>query len=408
MVERQRVQLDVVGAASAPSTTQVTYCHISDRLVSIAPLGRDSVPEVYISRTGSSSLDRTYGARRAVVLEPVRDVGPAVRDVAAAEPDAARVTVPADAASALSATGDQRVLDHEAVAPQWSRMNAISSAPSMKLTGTSTTPGPGGGEVQHRELPAVVAQQRQPVALRRGRRRPAPPPYGRRGRRTRRTSAGCPPSTIASLSGRRAAVRRGRSPRLCWRACWTRSPRDGSAMPHRNAAGNAPAAPAVGLCNDHHQRGRRRRGRHDRTAPTTRAGCRCCSGLLFGLAGMGSSSAAMVLPIMGPDLGVSHQRRRLGDQPLRADARGHHRGLRPDLRPGRGPAPAAGRAAADDGRRAAGGRRPHLRGAAARRGCSRAPAPPPCPRSAWRSCPRGTTARCAGSRSAGWPAPPPR
>ena len=28
-------------------------------------------------------------------------------------------------------------------------------------------------------------------------------------------------------------------------------------------------------------------------------------GLLFGLAGMGSSSAAMVLPIMGPDLGVS-------------------------------------------------------------------------------------------------------
>ena len=27
-------------------------------------------------------------------------------------------------------------------------------------------------------------------------------------------------------------------------------------------------------------------------------------GLLFGLAGMGSSSAAMVLPIMGPDLGV--------------------------------------------------------------------------------------------------------
>ena len=52
-------------------------------------------------------------------------------------------------------------------------------------------------------------------------------------------------------------------------------------------------------------------------------------GLLFGLAGMGSSSAAIVLPIMGPDLGVTTQRRGLDDQPLRADARGHHRGLRP-------------------------------------------------------------------------------
>ncbi len=41
---------------------QDTYWAISDREDSITPLGRDSVPEVYISRSGSSSATSTSGA----------------------------------------------------------------------------------------------------------------------------------------------------------------------------------------------------------------------------------------------------------------------------------------------------------------------------------------------------------
>ncbi len=49
-------------ALMPPSTAQLTYWVISDRLDSITPLGRDSVPDVYISRSGSSSLTATSGA----------------------------------------------------------------------------------------------------------------------------------------------------------------------------------------------------------------------------------------------------------------------------------------------------------------------------------------------------------
>src|SRR3954471_14782046 len=45
-----------------PSITQLTYWLISERLDSITPLGRDSVPDVYISRSGSSSPTGTSGA----------------------------------------------------------------------------------------------------------------------------------------------------------------------------------------------------------------------------------------------------------------------------------------------------------------------------------------------------------
>src|SRR3546814_9596279 len=45
---------------------QETYCHISDRLDSSAPLGRDSVPEVYINRSGSSSATLTEGTSAAL------------------------------------------------------------------------------------------------------------------------------------------------------------------------------------------------------------------------------------------------------------------------------------------------------------------------------------------------------
>ncbi len=44
-----------------PSRTQLTYWLISEREDSITPLGRDSVPEVYMSRSGSSSAIGTSG-----------------------------------------------------------------------------------------------------------------------------------------------------------------------------------------------------------------------------------------------------------------------------------------------------------------------------------------------------------
>ena len=56
-----------------------------------------------------------------------------------------------------------------------------------------------------------------------------------------------------------------------------------------------------------------------------------------------------------------HRRRRLGDQPLRPDARRGDRRLRPDLRPRRTSAPPAGRGEPDDDRRARRCPRPELR-----------------------------------------------
>src|SRR4051812_6750627 len=49
-------------ALMPPSMTQLTYCAISDLLDSMTPFGRDSVPDVYISRSGSSSPTGTSGA----------------------------------------------------------------------------------------------------------------------------------------------------------------------------------------------------------------------------------------------------------------------------------------------------------------------------------------------------------
>ena len=49
-------------AVISPSMAQDRYWLISERLGSSTPLGRDSVPEVYISRSGSSSAIGTSGA----------------------------------------------------------------------------------------------------------------------------------------------------------------------------------------------------------------------------------------------------------------------------------------------------------------------------------------------------------
>ena len=77
-------------------------------------------------------------------------------------------------------------------------------------------------------------------------------------------------------------------------------------------------------------------------------------GVLFGLTGLGSSSAAIALPVMASDFGVSTGVECVGDQPVRPDARGRHGCLRADLRPRRG-TPATRRRRRPDDRRCAGG-----------------------------------------------------
>ena len=150
-----------------PSITQLTYWAISDRLDSMTPLGRDSVPEVYISRSGSSSATATSGALSVARRPPGVDVLPAGVGAApdsadpAAHPAGRRRPRPAPSprcgASASSATiprgagvpqdvGDLVGAEHE--------VDRHEHDAELR-----------GGEREHRVLPAVVRQQRQPVAL---------------------------------------------------------------------------------------------------------------------------------------------------------------------------------------------------------------------------------------------------
>ena len=121
-----------------PSRAQLTYWLISEREDSITPLGRDSVPEVYMRRSGSSSAIGTSG----IVSSPDCHQGSTSSQPAAgAAPIQPRIppSVPA-AASAWPAVPARAASVTRPQAPEWRRMKAISSAPSMKLTGTRTTP----------------------------------------------------------------------------------------------------------------------------------------------------------------------------------------------------------------------------------------------------------------------------
>ena len=150
----------------SPSITQDTYCHISARLDSSAPLGRDSVPEVNIIRTGSSSSIGTSGGVPSWSSHSSRSSQPS-----GAGSPFSRTSAP-HRHRALRGGGqrpvgrlDERVLDHErpraAVVEDEGDLVAVEHEVDRHQHHT----GPGGGEVEDRELPAVVAQQRQPVAL---------------------------------------------------------------------------------------------------------------------------------------------------------------------------------------------------------------------------------------------------
>ena len=130
-------------------------------------------------------------------------------------------------------------------------------------------------------------------------------------------------------------------------------------------------------------------------------------GLLFGLAGMGSSSAAMVLPIMGPDLGVttSVAAWAISLYVLMLAVTTAVYGRISDLVGVRIPLlvglmlMTVGALLAAPRRRSA-----YCWG----HGCSRAPVPPPFRRSVSRCSRVATQGPCVASRSDGWPAPPRR
>src|SRR5829696_5669665 len=128
-------------ASMPPSIAQLTYCAISDRLDSITPLGRDSVPDVYMSRSGSSSPTGTSGG---VSGPAVHQASTSSQPSPAASPDSGIQprTPPVTPAvlSAFSAVGASASSATIPLAPECVRMKAISSGPSMKLTGTSTIP----------------------------------------------------------------------------------------------------------------------------------------------------------------------------------------------------------------------------------------------------------------------------
>ncbi len=102
---------------------QLTYWAISARLDSIAPFGRDSVPEVYISRTGSSSATTT--SRRLTgpdLAQPATSSHPGSGAVPASAiqprtPSGVPATWTAWATCGYSASSTITP-----VAPQWSRM----------------------------------------------------------------------------------------------------------------------------------------------------------------------------------------------------------------------------------------------------------------------------------------------
>ena len=148
-----------------PSTMQLTYWAMIDRLDSVTPFGRDSVPLVYMSWIGSSSPITTPGSDRSgcsshsvTSSQPagagtgtgtrwLAEPGPAASVVAAGATSASARITPRTAicprsavASADSATSTRRSSATMPLTPAWPRMKATSSARSMKLIGTEMAP----------------------------------------------------------------------------------------------------------------------------------------------------------------------------------------------------------------------------------------------------------------------------
>ncbi|MGF6882624.1 hypothetical protein ABIA39_001566 [Nocardia sp. GAS34] len=97
----------------------LTYCHIRLRLESIAPLGRDSVPLVYIRRSTSSSSITMSGNGFGTCFSQVRISSHPVR----AAPITARTRIFAcDSRCASSAAAASASSATNAATRPWSRM----------------------------------------------------------------------------------------------------------------------------------------------------------------------------------------------------------------------------------------------------------------------------------------------
>lgn len=120
---------------------QETYCVISDLLDSRTPFGRDSVPEVYIMRTGSSSSMTMPGADASpVVIHSATGSNPcgACTPAKGIHPRMS-MGVPAVAIASMT-VGPSASSTTTPDAWLWSRMKAISETPSPKLIGTRIAP----------------------------------------------------------------------------------------------------------------------------------------------------------------------------------------------------------------------------------------------------------------------------
>ncbi len=189
-----------------PSMTQLTYWLISDRLDSMTPLGRDSVPDVYISRSGSSSPTSTPGSPGSTMWpnsSRSSQVSKSSQPSTGGDPPPIQPRTPpltpavASASSAVAASSSSTTIPD---APAWVRMNAISGAVSIKLIGTSTTPS--------RAVANATVANCQQLCDSSASRSPFTRPRSASACAHRLTAASnsanvsrCAPSTIASLSG---------------------------------------------------------------------------------------------------------------------------------------------------------------------------------------------------------------
>ena len=165
VVERQRVQVDVVRAVLAVD-------HAGGVLPQQRPAREQRALGPRLGAGGEHHPDRVvvldqHFRRRPVVLEPVLQISPAVRNLSAGQPhDTLRRDRPAqDRLQGPVRGGHQGVLDHEGLGAAALEDERDLVAAEHEVDRHQHDADPRGGEVEHRELPAVVAQQREPVAL---------------------------------------------------------------------------------------------------------------------------------------------------------------------------------------------------------------------------------------------------
>ncbi len=125
-------------ALMEPAVMVLTYCHIMTAAGVMTPLGRDSVPLVYITLSTGHREPSGAGTDDAVLRDWSKSVHPVVLQIPAVA-IAIRVVTSPPSSIASSAAATRSDCTMKPVARQCPRMYAISSGVSMKFSGTSTT-----------------------------------------------------------------------------------------------------------------------------------------------------------------------------------------------------------------------------------------------------------------------------